>query len=96
MVDDTKVNKASDKGTGIRALKSEKIKGVDVMVNRAIERILAADTPTAGNNNAQPNSKISTSGDKETVKSPPRKRATSNNGRVADDSQSKKTASKKT
>ena len=31
MVDDTKVNKASDKGTGIRALKSEKIKGVDVM-----------------------------------------------------------------
>lgn len=95
MVDDTKVNKASDKGTGIRALKSEKIKGVDVMVNRAIERILAADTPTAGNNNAQPNSKISTSGDKETVKSPPRKRATSNNGRVADNSQSKKTASKK-
>lgn len=95
MVDNTKVNKASDKGTGIRALKSEKIKGVDVMVNRAIERILAADTPTAGNNNAQPNSKISTSGDKETVKSPPRKRATSNNGRVADDSQSKKTASKK-
>ena len=31
MVDNTKVNKASDKGTGIRALKSEKIKGVDAV-----------------------------------------------------------------
>ena len=95
MVDDTKVNKESDKGTGIRTLKSEKIKGVDVMVNRAIERILAADTPTAGNNNNQASANIPANGDKGQVKSKPRKRTALNSERMADDSQSKKTPSNK-
>ena len=45
-----KNNKAAE---DIRTLRTERIKGVDIMVNRAIERILAADGD-GGQNAAQP------------------------------------------
>jgi len=96
MADDTKVNNEVDKAPELRTLKSEKIKGVDVMVNRAIERILAADNPAAAKNTAAQappvpkEEKVSDS-----VKSKPRKRTKPNNTQPADALPIKKNQPKK-
>jgi ribonuclease J len=49
MTDEKKPN-GSPQDNDIRTLRTERIKGVDVVVNRAIERIMAADSPGSGDN----------------------------------------------
>ena len=97
MADDTKVNNEVDKAPELRTLKSEKIKGVDVMVNRAIERILAADNPAAAKNTAAQAPPISKEEKvSDSVKSKPRKRTKPNNTQPADALPIKKNQPKKT
>ena len=93
MVDDTKVNNDLASSPNVRTLKTEKIKGVDVMVNRAIEKILSADKQAEMN--AVKSKKDNVTKD-EVIKSRPRKKAKGANDNSADSASRKKQSAKST